>query len=130
MPSENRLMPRDPVIRTTPRPSDLNVNGHIFGGWILSQMDIAGGVVALREAGGPVATVAVEAMTFHQPVLLTDWISVYATVTGTGTTSITVHIEVAAMRRDADEEIKVTEGTFIFVHLDDNGRPRPLRKSS
>ncbi|RMF10150.1 MAG: acyl-CoA thioesterase [Alphaproteobacteria bacterium] len=118
---------RDPVIRTTPRPSDINLNGHIFGGWILSQMDIAGGIAAIRETGGgAVATVAIEAMTFHRPVLLTDWVSVYADVVGTGRTSITVHIEVAAMRRGADAEVMVTEGTFVYVHIDSNGKPLPL----
>ena len=117
---------RDPIIRTTPRPSDINMNGHIFGGWILSQMDIAGGIAAMRLSGGQVATVAIEAMTFHRPVLITDWVSVYAEVVKTGRTSITVHIEVAAMRRNEDEEVKVTEGTFIYVHIDKDGHPIPV----
>lgn len=117
---------RDPVIRTMPRPADINLNGHIFGGWILSQMDIAGGIAAIRRSGGAVATVAIEAMKFHQPVLISDLVSLYADIVETGRTSITVKIEVTATRRNSDEEIKVTEGTYIYVHIDENGRPTPL----
>lgn len=117
---------RDPVIRTMPRPADINLNGHIFGGWILSQMDIAGGIASIRVAGGRVATVAVEAMKFHQPILITDLVSVYAEVVRTGRTSITVNMEVMAKRREEESEVKVTEGTFIYVKIDDDGRPVPL----
>jgi len=117
---------RDPVIRTMPRPADINLNGHIFGGWILSQMDIAGGIASIRVAGGRVATVTVEAMKFHQPILITDVVSVYAEVVKTGRTSITVHMEVTAKRREEESEVKVTEGTFIYVKIDDDGRPVPL----
>lgn len=117
---------RDPVIRTMPRPADINLNGHIFGGWILSQMDIAGGIASIRVAGGRVATVTVEAMKFHQPILITDVVSVYAEVVKTGRTSITVHMEVTAKRREEENEVKVTEGTFIYVKIDDDGRPVPL----
>jgi acyl-CoA thioesterase YciA len=117
---------RQPTVRTWSRPSDINHNGHIFGGWILSQMDIAGGIEATRLCGGAVATVAVEAMKFHQPVLVSDWLSVYTKITKIGTTSVSVDIEVAVLRRDEMEEIKVTEGTFIFVHIDKNGQPTPI----
>lgn len=89
-------------------------------------MDIAGGLAAMRHSGGRVATVAIEAMTFHRPVLITDWVSVYADVVKTGRTSITVHMEVAAMRRGQDEEVRVTEGTFIYVHIDEEGNPLAL----
>jgi acyl-CoA thioesterase YciA len=109
-----------------PRPADINLNGHIFGGWILSQMDIAGGIASIRVAGGRVATVTVEAMKFHQPILITDVVSVYAEVVKTGRTSITVHMEVTAKRREEENEVKVTEGTFIYVKIDDDGRPVPL----
>ena len=117
---------RQPTIRTWPRPSDINHNGHIFGGWILSQMDFAGGIAAARLCGGTVATVAVEAMKFHRPVLVSDWLSVYTEISKVGHTSISVDIEVAVLRRDESQEIKVTEGTFIFVHIDGEGRPTPI----
>ena len=118
--------PRDPVIRISPRMADLNLNGHIFGGWILSQMDIAGGITAARRAAGPVATVAVEAMTFHRPVHIRDLVSCYTEITRIGRTSISVNVEVCVTRHGEPEEITVTEGVFIFVAIDDNGRPRPV----
>lgn len=117
---------RDPTLRTMPRPGDINANGHIFGGWVLSQMDIAGGIVATREAGGPVATVAIEAMEFITPILLHDIISVYADVERRGRTSVAIRIDVIATRGPAREEVRVTSGLFTFVALDDNHRPRPL----
>lgn len=120
---------RQPTIRTVAKPSNINHNGHIFGGWILSQMDVAGGVAAGRRAGGAVATVAIEAMTFHRPVLATDWLSVYTEISRIGRTSITVEIEVKVMRRGATEEVTVTRGTFIYVRIDADGRPLPLDSS-
>ncbi|GHF30567.1 acyl-CoA thioesterase [Kordiimonas sediminis] len=120
----------DVIIRTTPMPSDLNVNGNIFGGWVLSQMDIAGGVVAARIADGAVATVAIEGMKFHAPILPGDLISVYAHAEKIGRTSITVAIEVVAEARTRGaDEIKVTEGKYIFVAVDKDGRPRPVPSS-
>lgn len=116
----------EPILRLMPRPSDINANGHIFGGWVLSQMDIAGGIVASRVAQGPVATVAIEAMSFIAPILLHDLISCYARVERRGRTSIAVRIEVMAMRSGEMREIKVTEGLYTFVALDENHRPRPL----
>lgn len=116
----------EPVIRTSPRPSDLNMSGNIFGGWILSQMDVAGGITAARRAGGRVATVAIEAMSFHKPVFVGDLISCYAEVTHQGRTSLSVKIDVVANRMGVEEDIKVTEGTFIFVAIDENNRPREL----
>jgi acyl-CoA thioesterase YciA len=115
-----------PIIRTVPRPSDINHNGHVFGGWILAQMDVAGGMLAMRRAQGPVATVAVEAMEFISPVLITDWISVYGYISATGRTSISVRMEVKAMRKGVSEEVLVTSGTFIYVHVDEHTRPKPL----
>ncbi|WP_262696166.1 acyl-CoA thioesterase [Kordiimonas aquimaris] len=114
------------TIRTVPQPSDLNKNGNIFGGWVLSQMDVAGGAVAGRRARGPVATVAVEGMKFHRPIEVGDVVSVYADVREVGRTSITVDIEVFAERGAAGEEHKVTEAVYIFVALDENLQPRAL----
>ncbi len=118
---------RDPVLRVAPRPGDINSNGHIFGGWVLSQMDIGAGIVAALEAEGPVATVAIEAMEFIAPILLHDIVSVYAQVERIGRTSIAIRIEVVANR--GREEVKVTEGLFTFVALDENHRPRPVRRA-
>ncbi len=119
----------DPVLRVVPRPGDINSNGHIFGGWVLSQMDIAAGIVASREADGPVATIAIEAMKFIAPILLHDLISVYAWVERIGRTSIGIRIDVIASRDRGTREVKVTEGLFTFVALDENNRPRPVKRS-
>ena len=117
----------EPILRVVPRPGDINSNGHIFGGWVLSQMDIAAGIVAAREADGPVATVAIEAMEFIAPILLHDLISVYAEVERIGRTSVAIRIEVVATRDRGREEVKVTEGLFTFVALDENHQPRPVK---
>lgn len=122
---------REPVLRASPRLADLNLNGNIFGGWVLSQMDIAGGITAARRAKGPVATVAIKAMKFLHPIRVGDLVSCYAEIIKIGTTSITVKIDVTAIRASEREgkdarEVQVTEGFFIFVALDDNGRPRPV----
>ena len=119
-------MKRDPVLRAVPRPADLNLNGNIFGGWILAQMDVAGGVVATERAHGPVATVAIEAMKFHRPILVGDLISIYAWVQRVGRTSIAVDMEVTARRLGVDQPIKVTEGTYTYVAVDARTRPRPV----
>ena len=116
----------NPILRVVPRPGDINANGHIFGGWVLSQMDIAAGIVASRAAEGAVATVAIEAMKFITPILLHDLISVYAWVERIGRTSIRIRIEVIATRDRGNEEVKVTEAVFTFVALDENHRPRPI----
>lgn len=117
---------RDPVLRIVPQQRDINSNGHIFGGWVLSQMDIAGGIVAGRVCRGPCATVAIEAMEFHAPILVRDIISVYASVARRGRTSVAIKLEVIATRGAGQDEVKVTEGLFTFVALDENHRPRPL----
>lgn len=117
---------REPMVRTVAMPADANANGDIFGGWVLSQMDIAGGVAAGRVALGRTATVAIEAMTFNKPIRIGDVVSVYADVVKVGRTSITVRIETVVTRRDDAEPVKVTEGTFTFVAIDDDGRPRPV----
>ena len=120
----------EPILRVVPRPGDINANGHIFGGWVLSQMDIAAGIVASREAQGPVATVAIEAMAFLAPIHLRDLISVYAEVERIGRTSMAVRIEVVAERDLGATEVKVTEGVFTFVALDADHRPRAVDQGS
>jgi acyl-CoA thioesterase YciA len=120
---------RGAILRVVPRPGDINANGHIFGGWVLSQMDIAAGIVASREAEGSVATVAIQSMEFIQPILLHDIVAVYAWVERIGRTSIQIRIEVFASRNRGREEVKVTEGLFTFVALDEQARPRPVRRS-
>jgi acyl-CoA thioesterase YciA len=117
---------RDPVLRVVPRPGDINANGHIFGGWVLAQMDMAAGIVAQRRAKGAVATIAIEAMKFIAPVLLMDLISIYATLVRVGNTSMTIHIEVIATRDRGTVDVKVTEAMFTFVALDETHRPRPV----
>jgi acyl-CoA thioesterase YciA len=119
-------VPRDPILRVVPRPADINANGHIFGGWVLSQMDIAGGIVAGRAAQGAVATVAIETMEFIAPILLRDIVSIYAHIERRGRTSMGIRIEVVATRDGGRSEVRVTEGVFTFVALDENHRPRPL----
>jgi len=117
---------REPILRVVPGPTDINANGHIFGGWVLSQMDIAAGIVASKRANGPVATVAIERMEFIAPVNIRDLISVYAHIDKVGRTSMGVRIEVIATRDRGAVEVKVTEGLFTFVALDENHRPRAV----
>ena len=116
----------EPILRVVPGPSDINANGHIFGGWVLSQMDIAAGILASRRAGGSVATVAIERMEFLAPIHLRDLISVYAMVESVGRTSMKVRIEVIASRDRGTKNVKVTEGVFTFVALDEQHRPRAV----
>ncbi len=117
---------REPAVRTLAMPADTNPSGDIFGGWLLSQMDIAAGTVAFQRARGRVATVAVDAMSFHKPVYVGDVVSTYAEVVRVGRTSITLHVEVWVKRGRTGAEIKVTEGRFTCVALDERGRPRPV----
>ena len=107
-------------------PSDCNSNGDIFGGWVLSQMDMAGGIVAARRANGRTVTVAVEAMTFHEPIKVGDVVSIYGEIARVGRTSIAVKLTTIVTRKLDPGEIKVTEGIYVFVAIDDNGRPRPV----
>lgn len=117
------------ILRTVPQPANLNVNGNIFGGWVLSQMDIAGGAVAGRVAGGPVATVAIESMKFVCPIDVGDLVSVYIDTPVVGRTSVRLHIHVFAEKQGMKNPHKVTEGTFIFVALDSAGNPRTIDQS-
>lgn len=114
------------VLRVVPRIMDINSNGHIFGGWVLGQMDIGGGIVASRIARGPVATVAIDSMKFITPILLGDIVSVYAYEERRGRTSTAIRIDVVATREPHETEIELTSGLFTFVALDENNRPRPI----
>ena len=118
---------KQPALRVVPMPADANQHGDIFGGWVMSQVDIAGGMVAARLARGRVATVAVKEFVFKQPVQIGDVLSFYVEVLRVGNTSITVEVEVYAERRPADPKtVKVTEATLTYVAVDREGRPRPV----
>jgi len=114
------------TIRTLAMPSDTNPAGDIFGGWVLSQMDIAGGIHAVETVKGRVVTVAVEAMTFIAPVKVGDVLCVYTSIERVGTTSITVAIEAWARRNRISDRVKVTQGRFVYVALDDAGNKRRI----
>jgi len=111
-------------------PADANPNGDIFGGWVMSQMDLAGGVPAVEAAGGRIVTVAVDGMRFHQPIAIGDLVSCWAEIVRIGTTSITVHVQTWAKRGRTGQEVLVTEGTFVYVAIDEAGRPRPVAASA
>lgn len=118
---------KQPELRMMPMPADLNPAGDVFGGWIMSQVDIAGSIVAHRLARGRVATIAVNAFTFRQPVSVGDLVSFYATVVHVGRTSITVDVEVFAERDPVEPKVvKVTEASLTYVALDAQGRKRPV----
>jgi acyl-CoA thioesterase YciA len=116
----------EPALRTIAMPADANPSGDIFGGWLLAQMDLAGGAIASRRAGGRAATVAVTAMTFHLPVFVGDEVSCYAEIVKVGTTSIAVKIESWARRHISGERVKVTEGLYTYVAIGPDRRPRPV----
>ncbi len=127
--TEKTVLPtdREPTLRLVPMPSDTNAAGDIFGGWIMSQVDIAGSIVAHRKVKGRVVTVAVNEFQFHQPVFVGDLVSCYAKVIKTGRTSITVFVEVYAERqRSIGDCIKVTEATVIYVAIDGTRKPREI----
>lgn len=114
-----------PALRTFAMPADTNPYGDIFGGWLMGQMDIAGAVVAMRKAGGRVATVAAEAMAFHKPVFVGDEVSCFAEILRVGRTSIRVKVESWA-RRSSGQAQKVTEGVFTYVAIGPDRQPRPV----
>lgn len=118
------------TLRTLAMPADVNVNGDIFGGWVLAQMDIAAGIVASSRAKGRVTTVAIDAMKFIRPVAVGDVLCVYARVARVGRTSMGIALEAWALRGRWGVREKVTEGTFTFVALDDEKRPRPVPRES
>ncbi|PIV75711.1 MAG: acyl-CoA thioesterase [Rhodobacteraceae bacterium CG17_big_fil_post_rev_8_21_14_2_50_65_11] len=116
-----------PTIRAIAMPSDTNPSGDIFGGWLMSQMDLAAGSVAAMTSGGRSATIAVDAMIFHRPVKVGDEVSLYATLIRLGRTSMTIHVDTWRRPRASTRSEKVTEANFTFVALDDNGRPVPVK---
>lgn len=114
------------TIRTLAMPADTNPAGDIFGGWVMSQMDIAGAIAAIERSQGRVVTVAVEAMTFIAPVKVGDILCVYTTIERVGNTSVTVAMEAWARRNRLAERVKVTDGRFVYVALDEDGRKRAI----
>lgn len=117
-------------LRTLAMPADTNQNGDIFGGWLLGQMDIAGGIFSSKLAQGRTVTVAVDGMTFRKPVYVGDVISIHADIIRVGTTSVSVHVEAWVQRRNQTNVILVTDGNFTYVAIDDAGRPRPVKGAS
>src|SRR6266550_314940 len=116
----------EPALRAIAMPADANPHGDIFGGWLLSQMDLAGGAAARRRAKGRTVTVAITAMTFHRPVFVGDEVSCYAEIIKVGKTSVTVKVESWVRRGIGDEHIPVTEGIFTYVAVGEDRRPRPV----
>jgi acyl-CoA thioesterase YciA len=125
------LPTKSPTLRVMPQPSDANVYGDVFGGWIMSQVDIAGSIPATRRAGGRVATIAVNSFLFKEPVFVGDLLSFYAEIVKTGRTSITIDVDLYAQRMcHADEVVKVTEATLTYVATGEDRRPRPLPQAA
>jgi acyl-CoA thioesterase YciA len=118
----------DLCIRTLAMPADTNQNGDIFGGWLLSQMDLGGGIFASKIAKSRVVTVAIEAMNFRKAVYVGDLVSVHANLVRIGRTSITVHLEAWVQRRKEVQLILVTDGNFTYVSIDDHGQPQPIKQ--
>jgi acyl-CoA thioesterase YciA len=118
----------DLCIRTLAMPADTNANGDIFGGWLLSQMDLGGGVFASKIAKSRTVTVAIEAMNFRKPVFVGDLVSVHANLVRVGKTSITVHLEAWVLRRKEMQSILVTDGNFTYVSIDDQGHPQVIQR--
>jgi acyl-CoA thioesterase YciA len=119
----------DLCIRTLAMPADTNANGDIFGGWLLSQMDVGGGVFASKVARSRTVTVAIEAMNFRKAVYVGDLVSVYANLVRVGRTSMTVHLEAWALRRKELHPFRVTDGHFTYVSIDDQGRPQAIQRN-
>jgi acyl-CoA thioesterase YciA len=128
--SSGRPPEAEPALRAIAMPADANPHGDIFGGWLLSQMDLAGGTVATRRAKGRTATVAITGMSFHRPVFVGDEVTCYAEIVRVGTTSITVKVESWVRRGTGEEHIEVTEGVFTYVAVDGDRRPRPVPPES
>src|SRR6185369_7102374 len=116
------------TVRTIAMPADTNANGDIFGGWVMAHMDQAGGIAGVERAHGRVVTIAVEAMTFIRAMRVGDVLEVYTEVESVGRTSMKIHIEAWAQRFQTHDRDKVTDATFTFVHVGDDGRPRPIPK--
>jgi acyl-CoA thioesterase YciA len=120
----------EPMIRAIAMPADANPSGDIFGGWLMSQMDLAAANAASRRCLGRCATVAVDGMVFHEPVFVGDEVSLYCRIVSIGRTSMAVHVEAWRRSRTDQFRLKVTEATFTFVAVDENRRPRPIPKLS
>jgi acyl-CoA thioesterase YciA len=120
----------DLCIRTLAMPADTNQNGDIFGGWLLSQMDLGGGIFASKTAKSRTVTVAIEAMNFRKPVFVGDLVSVHAHLVRIGRTSITVHLEAWVLRRKEMHSILVTDGNFTYVSIDDQGHPQAIPQAA
>ncbi len=118
----------DLCIRTLAMPADTNANGDIFGGWLLGQMDLGGGIFASKIAKSRTVTVAIEAMNFRKAVYVGDLVSVYANLVRIGRTSVTVHLEAWALRRKEMQSILVTDGNFTYVSIDEQGHPQPIKR--
>ena len=120
----------DLCIRTLAMPADTNANGDIFGGWLLSQMDVGGGVFASKVAKSRTVTVAIDAMNFRKAVYVGDLVSVYANLVRVGRTSLTVHLEAWALRRRELQPILVTDGNFTYVSIDESGHPQAIQRDA
>jgi acyl-CoA thioesterase YciA len=119
------------AIRVMAMPADTNASGDIFGGWLMSQVDIAGSIIARRRANGRIVTVAVDSFQFHQPVFVGDLVSCYARITRVGRTSLTVNVKAFAERQGAAHEImQVTEADLTYVAVDELRRPRPVKPTT
>ena len=114
------------ALQTIAMPADTNSNGDIFGGWLMAQMDLGSSVLARTRARGRVATVAVEAMTFHKPVLVGDLVSIYGKIVKEGTTSMQISVDVWVTRQPEGVQVKVTQAKFVFVAVDEHGAKRAL----
>lgn len=126
----NERTPRGELaIKTECMPADTNPAGDIFGGWLLSEMDIAGSMVSKRLANNRTVTIAIRSMEFIQPVFVGDILSCYVDVIKVGNTSIQTHIEAWVARQFTDEEILATEGDFVYVSVDENRKPKPIKRS-
>ncbi len=126
MPAAPDLPRGELSLQTVAMPSDTNWSGDIFGGWLLGQMDLAGAIAARRRADGRVATIAINDMVFHVPVKVGDVIACHTTIERVGTTSLTIYVEVWEVHDDNRHPIKVTEGRFVYVALDEQGHKRPV----
>lgn len=125
--TEEKMPDCSPTIRTIAMPADTNPAGDIFGGWLMSQMDLAAGSIASLTSHGRSATIAVEGMKFLRPVKVGDEVSLFAELTSTGRSSMQIHVEAWRRERDRETGQKVTEATFTFVALDEDGKSRPVR---
>lgn len=121
---------REPVIRVTAMPADANAYGDIFGGWLLSQMDMGAGLIAARYSRGRAVTIAMDGMQFHKPVKVGDEVSVYGQMKKVGRSSMTIEIEAWRRHRHEEEQVRVTHATFTFVAIDDEGKPRAIEQES